>query len=68
MIANLSGKVSSSSKIIDGSKTKTRRRLFIFGSSSSKIIDGSKTVDGSVTTKNESSSSKIIDGSKTNKP
>ena len=38
--------MSSSSKIIDGSKTKTEDFDAVIKSSSSKIIDGSKTVNG----------------------
>ena len=56
---------SSSSKIIDGSKTKWEVDKQASMSSSSKIIDGSKTDVVWVKTGNRSSSSKIIDGSKT---
>ena len=56
---------SSSSKIIDGSKTFSRELLRLFLSSSSKIIDGSKTGTNKCCCGDRSSSSKIIDGSKT---
>ena len=56
---------SSSSKIIDGSKTVASPSLLLNLSSSSKIIDGSKTVYCVYKAFVLSSSSKIIDGSKT---
>ena len=56
---------SSSSKIIDGSKTPYGALYLNHSSSSSKIIDGSKTTTCSINCDNSSSSSKIIDGSKT---
>ena len=57
--------MSSSSKIIDGSKTKNSCVRKVVMSSSSKIIDGSKTFIRSACLYFRSSSSKIIDGSKT---
>ena len=59
------GELSSSSKIINGSKTVPPWTTIIETSSSSKIIDGSKTVPPWTTIIETSSSSKIIDGSKT---
>ena len=56
---------SSSSKIIDGSKTLWHSFLDVRLSSSSKIIDGSKTKGVHAYYFLKSSSSKIIDGSKT---
>ena len=56
---------SSSSKIIDGSKTRASALGDEVVSSSSKIIDGSKTDCYGENLYFKSSSSKIIDGSKT---
>ena len=56
---------SSSSKIIDGSKTNCDGAISTNLSSSSKIIDGSKTKELNGALAGLSSSSKIIDGSKT---
>ena len=56
---------SSSSKIIDGSKTTWTITSSGITSSSSKIIDGSKTYTANSQNYYKSSSSKIIDGSKT---
>ena len=64
-LTGLKGLRSSSSKIIDGSKTEWCCWLLHRKSSSSKIIDGSKTNDLLTNDTIESSSSKIIDGSKT---
>ena len=57
--------MSSSSKIIDGSKTCNPSLGQTLKSSSSKIIDGSKTLSINSVHNEQSSSSKIIDGSKT---